>query len=144
MSGKLLTLERFCYAPGKGTFGRLTIDGTDFSCFTVEQDWEDNKPFVSCIPEGLYKLRYGRFNAGGYNTYEFVHVPGRTHIKFHRGNTLHDLKGCIAPGKTLGTIHDDWAVLNSTGAFSEFMAAMEQSPEAVIYIRSVFGREGIK
>ena len=142
MSGRLLTLKRFCYAPGQGTFGLLNIDGKAFSAYTVEQDWENNEPYVSCIPEGMYRLRYGRYNLGGYNTYEFVEVPGRTLIKFHRGNTMDDLKGCIAVGKELGVVHDRWAVKNSTGAFAEFMEAMGGVPEAVIYIRSVFGQEG--
>lgn len=138
MSKPRVFLERFAYVKGMGTFGTMTISSLPFSCFTVEQDWEDNKPELSCIPEGHYTLVRGRYNQGGYETFELRNVPGRSLIKIHRGNTMDDLLGCIAPGKKLGFMHGKWAVVGSTAAFAEFMAALDGVDETIIVISSVF------
>ena len=37
-----------------GTFGALFAEG--FTCYTGELPWRDNKPEISCIPVGLYKV----------------------------------------------------------------------------------------
>ena len=55
----------------------------------------------------------------------------------HIGNTIDDLRGCIAPGKGLGFIKRKWAVTNSTKAFNEFMAAMNAEEQATIKIRRI-------
>jgi hypothetical protein len=141
----LVFLERFAYVPGMGTFGVLSIPDVGFQCYSVEQDWENNLPRLSCIPEGLYRITLGRYNRGGYPAYVLHDVPGRTHIKIHRGNTLDDLMGCIAPGKELGVLHDQWAVLKSTQAYAEFMEALKGVDETSIKVSSVFhvGRTGV-
>ena len=41
------------YLPN-GTFGVLRAGGNKL--VTVERPWEDNKPGISAIPEGVYKL----------------------------------------------------------------------------------------
>ncbi|MEN8821963.1 MAG: DUF5675 family protein [Abyssibacter sp.] len=132
MSGRLLRCElvRFAYTP-HGVFGRLVLP--DFECFTVERPWEGNAPRVSCIPEGIYALEPSRFHRGGYDCYEVVGVPGRSMIKVHRGNTMHDLLGCIAPGQGLGYVRGCWAVTRSKVAFESFMAAMAgQSGQLIV------------
>ena len=49
------TLSR--HSHGKfGTFSDLQIGGLEL--VMVEQDWENNKPYVSCIPNGTYILEY--------------------------------------------------------------------------------------
>jgi hypothetical protein len=120
-----VTLTRFAYSP-MGTFGHLVIpcDGGEFHCYTVELPWKGNKPFVSCIPEGTYNLLLGMYNRRGYPAYEVVDVPGRKHIKIHRGNNTDDLLGCIAPGKSLGYLDGLWSVTRSRAAYHEFMDAM--------------------
>lgn len=115
-------LERFAYTP-HGVFGRIIIP--EFECFTVERPWLDNKPRQSCIPEGVYDLKLGVYNRGGYPAYEVMDVPGRSLIKIHVGNTIDDVVGCIAPGKALGFLERKWAVSSSKKAFGEFMAAMD-------------------
>ncbi|MCL6416146.1 DUF5675 family protein [Aestuariirhabdus sp. Z084] len=114
-------LERFAYSPF-GVFGRILIP--EFECFTVERPWLDNKPRQSCIPEGEYDLRLGTYNRGGYPAYEVLDVPDRTLIKIHVGNTIDDVVGCIAPGKSLAYMERKWAVSSSKKAFGEFMEAM--------------------
>ena len=56
-------LERFAYTP-MGIFGRIM--SPEFQCYTVERPWLDNRARESCIPEGVYRLRLGTFNRGGY------------------------------------------------------------------------------
>jgi hypothetical protein len=130
MSDKVI-LERFAYSPFGG-FGRLIIP--EFVCFTVERPWMDNKPRESCIPEGHYRLRLGEYHRGGYPAYEVMDVPDRSLIKIHIGNTIDDVVGCIAPGKSLGYIERKWAVTSSTKAFEEFMQAMGGIEESSIQI----------
>lgn len=124
-------LERFAYSPF-GVFGRLMLP--EFECYTVERPWMDNKVRLSCIPEGNYTLKLGAYNRGGYPAYEVTGVPGRSLIKIHIGNTIDDVVGCIAPGKSLGYMEKKWAVGSSKKAFREFMEAMDGAERAKILI----------
>lgn len=123
-----LTLERFAYTP-QGTFGRITVGNQQW--FTVERPWLGNKAGVSCIPEGVYTMGLResavvKRTTGGATTkgWEVTGVKGRSLIMIHVGNTMDDLEGCIAPGKTLGTVGGKWAVQSSRAAFDELMAAL--------------------
>ena len=119
------------YTP-QGVFGRFILP--EFECFTVEKPWLDNKPRESCIPEGQYELKLGMFNRGGYPAYEVMNVPGRTLIKIHIGNSIDDVVGCIAPGKSLGYVHRKWAVTASRAAYKEFMQMMDGVQTSVLEI----------
>ncbi len=116
-----IILQRFAYTP-MGTFGKIMFE--EFECFTVERPWLDNKARESCIPEGTYPLKLGMYNRGGYPAYEVMDVPGRSLIKIHVGNTMDDIIGCIAPGKSLGYVGGKWGVTSSKKALQEFMKAM--------------------
>ena len=99
----IINLQRFAYLP-KGTLGRGELNGYTF--YTVELPWKDNAPNVSCIPEGLYKLRWdttGRIR----EVPELVAVPNRTHINIHVANEPEELHGCIAPGDSF-SIQDSY------------------------------------
>ncbi len=134
-----MIIERFAYSP-MGTFGRLTIG--DFQCFTVERPWLDNQASVSCVPEGDYILE--PHSTDQYpDTYALVgetvsHYPevrkARSAILFHSGNTMADLKGCIAPGLRLGWVADRWAVLDSRAAMKQLRWAL-QDVSKVLTIR---------
>ena len=113
-----LVLTRFCYSD-MGTFGRITV--ADATLITVERPWLDNKPNVSCIPEGEYECRPRFYYRGGYDAVEVLNVPGRSHILFHVGNTMLDVQGCIAVTSRLGVLGGLWAGLDSKTAFSAFM-----------------------
>ena len=123
-----------------GVFGTMRVD--DFECYTVEREWKDNTPFVSCIPIGAYMVRRSTYHKGGYAAYEILDVPSRSRILIHKGNTQADLLGCIAPGTGLGYIESRpgagpmWAVVRSTQAYNEFMAAMDHVSHARIFIRN--------
>ena len=131
MEENIVELTRFAYTP-QGTFGHLKVG--DFQCFTVERPWYNNIARESCIPEGEYELILGRYNKGGYDAYELKGVPGRKLIKIHKGNTMDDLLGCIAPGTDLGYVNDKWAVTNSQKAYYGFMEAMGRDEHAIIRI----------
>lgn len=120
---KKVNLTRFAYTK-LGAFGKLYIDDA-FIGYTVERPWLNNKPYESCIPEGAYKMVPSRYNRGGYDAYEVLNVPDRTHIKLHVGNTMADVVGCVGMGNELGYIDHKWAVLNSKATFTRFMDAMD-------------------
>ncbi len=128
-----LLLERYCYGD-QGTFGKLYLP--DLTLETVELPWRHNQLGVSCIPEGVYQIRRGTFSRGGYPNFELLDVPNRSAIEFHRGNRAADLRGCIAPGLRTGCVGGNWAVLDSTEAFEQFMAAMRGQEIATLTIRA--------
>ena len=89
-----ITITR-TYFPG-GTNGTLSIDGV-FQCYTIELPWLNNKPRVSCIPEGQYKIVTRRSPKFGLHLY-VKNVPEREFILIHPANYARiELKGCIAP-----------------------------------------------
>lgn len=115
----MIVLERFAYTP-MGTFGRLNING--WECYTVERPWHNNQPFISCIPEGIYTLQktvtpsHGNtfiLHNSDLDVHKYKQDSGRYAILIHSGNTMDDIEGCIAPGESLGYVHNKWAVLNS-------------------------------
>lgn len=81
-------------------------------------------------------IQLGMYNRGGYQAYEVMDVPDRSLIKIHVGNTIDDVIGCIAPGKSLGFLERKWAVTSSKKAFQEFMIAMDGVAESTLEIRS--------
>ncbi len=132
-----LTLTRF--APTKdGVFGRLG------RWTTVEEEWQDNQPRISCIPAASYRCIRAFFHRGGYPCFEVMDVPGRTLIKFHRANTEEDLLGCIGLGMRLGVlrVRDEdsgemvhkLAALSSRRAFNAWMASMDGVDEFTLHI----------
>lgn len=133
--GGLLKLERFDRLD-EGVFGRLIFpDG--WWCYTVERPWLDNKPMVSCIPDGVYSLglRYSptvqRITRGRYSEgWEIQDVDGRTYIMIHPANWPTDLNGCVGVGERYtelqghdGKMHK--AVTNSQAIFDEVMKRLE-------------------
>jgi len=138
-----LILQRFAWITGEsiqcpeGTFGSLTFpDGTVF--YTCENPWKDNKPFVSCIPTGVYYLeqRYSpvvqRTSGGEFaEGWEVTDVLDREYIMLHPGNWPDDVEGCIAIGKALTITQNkrgQWSlsVSDSREAFRELMEKMDE------------------
>jgi hypothetical protein len=120
-------LTRFAYTKD-GAFGRWG------RFHTVEEEWQDNQPRISCIPTGIYRCARSTFHRGGYPTFEVTNVPGRTLIKVHRANTEEDLLGCIGIGLGLGVlkVKDEdshqmthkLAALSSRRGFEAWMASL--------------------
>ena len=109
-------LERFAYASA-GALGRLYLP--DQTLFTVEPPWQDNQPDMSCIPEGLYRVR--RDKTGKHRWWQVLEVPARHAIEIHPANYFitpdgkQELHGCIAPGLRLNPNHQA-SVLSSRKA----------------------------
>lgn len=127
-----------------GTPGRLRLPG-GFNCYTMERPWLGNKVSESCIPPGVYPLRYrnsevvrrttgGRYSKG----WEVADVPGRTFIMFHPGNTIDDTEGCILPGYALSAWDGLWTVTKSRDTFDHVMRVLGGRDEWEIDIRYFF------
>ena len=74
---------------GKWTFP----DGSH--CYNLERPWLDNKPFVSCIPEGQYIVCAD--HTGRHKWFRYKEVQGRTDIEMHPASRVSELEGCQAP-----------------------------------------------
>ena len=134
-------LLRDTYSREMGTFGTLSVylitpdplgppqligdevlpdtDTKLFECETVERPWANNAPYISCIPEGTYETDIRQFYRGGYETWELLKVPNRTHILIHKGNVATDVQGCIAVGRRRAVLNGAWSVRGSGEAFAE-------------------------
>lgn len=101
--------------------------------YTIERPYLDNKPFISCIPDGEYIIKPCKSPKFGTTYYvesmdEVNGIPvvgyqvgSRTHILFHKGNTINDSTGCIILGRECGVIEGKRAVLDSKNANKDFM-----------------------
>lgn len=107
---KTLTIHRVAHHED-GTFGVILDDGTPFAV-TVEPEWKDNQANISCIPSGVYVCE--RVNSPRWgDTFTVLDVPGRSYIRFHRGNTEDSTEGCICVAEEFGTLNHKTAVLRS-------------------------------
>ena len=90
------TLLRHPRASADCTLGTLVFDNGD-TFQTLELPWRDNKPNVSCIPQGYYDVVRHTSPSKG-DCYEVLDVPAREHILIHVGNFPTDTQGCILIG----------------------------------------------
>lgn len=105
-----------------GTFGRLYFG--DGWAFSGELDWRDNRPNISCIPVGTYKVLWTYSPAFKRMMYLVASVPGRSGIRIHAANYMGHkdkglkchLYGCIALGTKIGTIAGQRALIRSRPA----------------------------
>lgn len=143
----MLTLERYCYSATMGAFGRV-LD-LPFECFTVEQPWRGNKPFESCVPEGVYALvpvtspRWGR-------TFALVNEDNRVFAAYgdierdgdrwacllHAANLASQLAGCIAPGVREYAFDGEWAVTKSGIQLTKLLEFIRQNNIRELHITS--------
>ena len=106
--------------------GILLIEGEPVFT-TLELPWLDNRPNISCIPEGSYECKktFDRFTGSGHKiveTFEVTHVGGRGGILFHIGNTAKDTRGCILLGMAFDTSADfEPCITESAKAFAAFL-----------------------
>jgi len=122
-----------------GTFGRLGIG--DLRWHTVERQWLDNAPNVSCIPCGVYVIRqladhYFTIIGGSVALYRADMVsPAVTRhgVGMHAANLATQVKGCIAPGVSRGALGDVPAVISSGQALSEIAMTLNgESAQLII------------
>lgn len=122
-----MQLVRWAAAP-TATLGRLG------PLATIELPWRDNQVGRSSIPPGVYRCQRRFYHKGGYETFEVMDVPGRSHILFHVANIVSDLRGCIGIGQNVGVLSGRLAVMRSRFAFRRWMDSLEGIDEFVLHI----------
>lgn len=126
-----------------GTYGRIfTWESKRLVCCTVERPWLDNKPNVSCIPHGSYRLVYTkspkfgmRFHLENKAIGVTLKAPGeRTHIMLHAANVPSELEGCIAPVSYLCVMGREPGGAESTAALRRLETLLAADQENTITI----------
>lgn len=128
-----------------GTFGLLQSEC--FSCFMSELPWRNNEKTKSCIPTGLYEVRWHRSPKFGY-VYKVFAVPNRSEILFHSGNYVGDVLfgyksnsyGCLLPARKLGFLGSQRAGLMSSVATKDLFAHFNKEP----FLLEIKNKEGIE
>ena len=93
-----LTLIRFGNFSNR-TLGKFIFDQS--SWYSIENPWQNNTPFLSCIPEGNYRMVRVNSPKYGDHMWEISEVHDRTSILVHVANTAVDVTGCIGLGTGL-------------------------------------------
>ena len=120
--------------PKVGVFGTVYDEHGNVICNTVEREWNDNKPFVSCIQNGGYLAKphrspkyadcYILINHNlGVGMYEGEHE--RYGILIHKANWPEQLQGCIAPVSYHGVVEGKFGGGNSGAAYDSLMEAFD-------------------
>lgn len=137
---KRIIIERFCDSDKMGVFGEVLIDGVH-QCYTVEQPWNDNIPFESCVPAGDYELvgydspKYGRTYALknlALDVGVFEQDARRYACLIHSANLADELQGCIACGVELGVLHGLWSVGMSRRATKSLLNKIKSGDQLTI------------
>lgn len=128
MEAKTLIVERRKgNDPTLGKFSDWRVEGTDFACAGVERPWVDadhngvRDPDVSCIKPGKYVMKWTRSNRLSLNaghdvfTYEVIGVEGASGIRIHAANWARQLKGCLAPGRSVEMVEDPHTGIRTMG-----------------------------
>jgi hypothetical protein len=82
-----------------GTYGVITCP-SGLSFVTLELVWNNNIPFASCIPTGIYKVKWTKHPIHGW-VFQIMDVPNRSDCLIHSANIPIQLKGCVALGKAI-------------------------------------------
>lgn len=115
---KQVTLKRITSSLPEQTLGVLLDEEVPF-VVTLEQQWANNQPDISCIPAGTYLCKRVMSPKFG-DTFEVTNVTGRSNILFHSGNIDDNTKGCILVAEQFGFLNGEIAILSSEKGFSEF------------------------
>lgn len=113
------------------TLGVLTLP--NFYCVTLELPSRDNAPNISCIPEGVYRVKKYRSPSLGL-VWHLQDVKDRTWIYIHAGNYTRQIQGCILVGKTHTDIDRDGIidVTSSRVTMDELLAYTDNDWELTI------------
>ena len=114
-------------------FGHLQIiDSTGvclYQCCTLELPDLNNKPRVSCIPVGVYAGMAHKSPKNGL-CIQLSHVPNRSFIQIHAGNTVADTLGCILVGEGYRMFNPEHAytLINSRSALNTILKHIALNP----------------
>lgn len=77
-----------------------------FECKTLELRWDNNKQFVSCIPEGKYEVIKHISPTFG-KCFKLLNVKDRDNVLIHVGNFHFDTEGCLLVGSSFKDLDFD-------------------------------------
>ena len=118
-----------------GTWGRLVCKEYGIELHTLEQNWEDNKRSVSCIPAGTYNVRATQSARFGRKMYLVEGVAERDGIRIHPANFPSELQGCIALGTSIGrTAAKGKMLLNSRVAVGRLEKLLDMKPFTLVIL----------
>jgi hypothetical protein len=132
-----LTINRY-QMDKSGTLSRVVVGDRQF--YGIERPWINNKPEISCIPNGEYTLihhdseKYGPVWAfvGGSVSYQSNRHADRFACLIHSANYGHQVKGCLGLGKDKGVTSDgSLAVWSSRDAIRELRTIMPVDGDVV-------------
>jgi hypothetical protein len=117
----------------KSTSGILSVpkeNGYAWIAKTLELPDKNNQPKISCIPKGIYQVKYTMSPSFKKHTYEIQGVPDRAGIRIHSGNFTRQILGCILLGKELVDIDKDGTIdiTESRKTIEEFESLLNYEP----------------
>ena len=122
------------------TLGNCTVFNEEekpiFSGLSLERGWRDNRPNISCIPLGTYRVVLEWSPRFKTDLWEIKGVEGRSECKFHSANYWYQLNGCIALGRTMADINKDGYndITSSRSTMNAFHKALNGETEAMLQI----------
>lgn len=119
-------------AHDRPTRGALNINGEIFA--TLERPWLNNKPYISCIPEGKYEVKWHNSPSKGW-CWKLLNVSDRTNILIHVGNMEDDTEGCILVGER----HDRWQRIDDDTGSQYDIPVVVQSRAALARMTELLG-----
>jgi hypothetical protein len=136
--------------PNQGTPCKVTIEGSDWSCFALCLPDRNNAPDLGRIPFNAYPATVVDTNNPNLcpQAYELQNTNPRSHILLHNGNYAgdvtmgykSDVEGCFVLGSHLGLLDPgpaykgpQLAVLNSRLTVDAFMAETYGAPIMVVF-----------
>lgn len=149
------TLYRFCKYPATGRNEAATISrvqvGDVLLGWGIEQAYRNNEPFVSCVPDGSYRLipfdspKFGptfimvNEELGVYAHESDMPNPDNRYLCLfpHIGNYAKDVQGCVALGSEPLINGGGAMVTRSGGAMDEFRDLVPMDEEHELLITSV-------
>lgn len=123
---KVLYLAREAYKTH--TYGTLICENEILH--TIERPWRQNSSNISCIPSGLYTVRFMKRSASGKyrDVWHLQAVPGRSGILIHNGNLARHSRGCLILGSKKGNLGGMPAVLASRPALRKMKRLVGVEP----------------
>lgn len=112
-----------------GSEGVLYFNG--YQALTLELPWRNNKTGVSCIPPGIYLVKWWKSPSKGW-VYRLQDVQGRNYILIHSANFAGDitkgfrseLLGCIALGRKRASYQGQRGLFLSRPTVRQFNTVM--------------------
>lgn len=139
------------YLPGVGAFGEVFSKDNRHLSYSVERDWCNNLPFVSCVPEGEYSLK-PFFYKGEIATFALENLSLDVSVSrindsdvryaccLHAANWPYQLQGCVAPVMSLKPLYSKklkqylMAGSNSSAALSNVLQYLKESGDRKLII----------